>query len=204
MITIAIDQADAISDRIRLPMTFDVARMMAEVQALDINRFIYYNVIPLRSPAHIVDPSLPPPPPADDYADGTWTDWADSSALKESPYLTSIVDTFRQHTRVTLVRLLRLAAGEVVREHTDPTLGLHIERSVIRLTIPILSKEGVVFYLNGEPVPMKPGECWYLRLTDPHKIINDSDSERINLTIDMAPNEWVRSLLLGNETPAVT
>ena len=125
----------------------------------------------LRSPAHMVDPSLPFPPPVDDYADGSWTDWLDTPALKASPYLSSIVDTFRKHTVVTLVRVLRLAAGNFVKEHTDPTLGLHIEKSVIRLTIPIIDDD-TDFYLNGTPVPMKPGECWYLRLTDPHKVMN--------------------------------
>ena len=46
---------------------------------------------------------------------------------------------------------------------------------------------------------MKPGECWYLRLTDPHKINNPGAVERINLTIDMVPNEWVFNLIEQGE-----
>lgn len=191
--------AETISDRIKLPFTFDVSKMKAEIEALKLHHFIYYSVLPLRSPAHLVDPSLLSPPRTDDYADGSWTDWLDTKKLKESPYLTSLVDTFRQHTRVTLVRLLRLEAGAVVKEHTDPTLGLHIEKSVVRLTIPIISNEAVEFYLNRSIVPMKAGECWYLRLTDPHMIFNKSTSERINLTIDMEPNEWVKSMILNSQ-----
>jgi hypothetical protein len=185
-----------IQDRIKLPMAFNVKKMEEEVKKLDINSFIYYNVITLRGPAHIIDPSLPPPPPADDYADGSWTDWSDTKELKDSPYLNTVVDYFKEHTKVTLVRLLRLAAGETVKEHTDPTLGLEVEKSVIRLTIPIISPKEVDFYLNNKIVPMKPGECWYLRLTDPHRIKNKSDSERINLTIDMVPNEWLKQLII--------
>ena len=188
-----------VKDRIKLPLTFDVAKMQEDVDNLKFNAFVYYDVMPLRAPAHTVDPTIPPPPPAEDYADGSWTDWKDTSALEQSPYLMSIVDFFRQHTKVTLVRLLRLEAGAVVREHTDPTLGLHIEKSVVRLTIPIQINDGVVFYLNREPVPMQPGECWYLRLTDPHAINNAGTTERINLTIDMIPNEWVKSLILNSE-----
>jgi hypothetical protein len=90
---------------------------------------------------------------------------------------------------------LRLEAGAIVKEHTDPTLDLGTENSVIRLTIPILSDDTVEFFLNGSPVPMLPGECWYLRLSDPHRIVNAGAMERINLTIDMVPNEWVKSLL---------
>lgn len=182
-------------DRIQLPFYFDVKKMIAEIEDLNLADFIYYNVLPLRSPAHIVDPTIPFPPPAEDYADGTWTEWLDTESLKKSPYLTSVIDFFREKTTVTLVRLLRLEAGSIVKEHTDPTLGIEIEKSVIRLTIPILTNNDVIFYLNGTPVPMKTGECWYLRLTDPHKINNKGTSERINLTIDMIPNEWVRSEL---------
>lgn len=185
----------AIADRVKLDLTFDVAKMKADIENLSLNDFIYYNVMSLRAPAHLVDPSLPFPPPADDYADGSWTDWLETKALQSSPYLSSIVEYFQEHTTVTLVRLLRLSPDAVVKEHTDPTLGMEIERSVIRLTIPIITNDKVTFYLNNEPVPMQPGECWYLRLTDPHRITNEGATERINLTIDMIPNEWVRSMI---------
>jgi len=186
-------------DRIQLPFNFDVAKMEAEIEVLRPHNFIYYDVMPLRAPAHEVDSSVPFPPPADDYADGTWTEWLDTPSLKKSPYLSSVVDTFKAHTRVTLVRLLRLEAGAVVKEHTDPTLGLEIHKSVIRLTIPIVSTAEVEFFLNNELVPMKPGECWYLRLTDPHRIVNGSPSERINLTIDMEPNDWITKMILAED-----
>ncbi len=184
-------------DRIKLPFVFDVEKMKEEYEKMDFGDFVYYSVVPLRAPAHLVDTSLPAPPPADDYADGSWTEWMDTPELVKSPYFTSIIDTFRAHTRVTLVRLLRLAPGEEVKEHTDPTLGLEEENSVIRLTIPIIRDEDVTFYLNNTLVPFQPGECWYLRLTDPHKIINEGYNERVNLTIDMVPNEWVRKMILG-------
>jgi hypothetical protein len=183
------------TDRVKLPFSFDVAKMQSDIKALGLTPFNYYDSIPLRGPAHIIDPSLPPPPPADDYADGTWTEWKDTSILQKSPYLNEIADFFKQNTRVTLIRVLRLEAGATVREHTDPTLGLHIERSVIRLTIPVFINDKVTFYLNSKPVGMKQGECWYLNLTDPHRITNESDEERINITIDMEPNEWIRGVI---------
>ncbi|MFK7907845.1 MAG: aspartyl/asparaginyl beta-hydroxylase domain-containing protein [Chitinophagales bacterium] len=188
-----------IKDRVQLPFQFDIAKMQAEMEALDFNTFLYYNVLPLRAPAHIVDPSIPMPPPAEDFADGSWTEWLDTGALKKSPYLMSIVDTFRKHTKVTLVRLLRLEGGAVVKEHTDPTLGLEVHKSVIRLTVPIVGNDKVEFFLNNTIVPMNLGECWYLRLTDPHRVVNGGTSQRINLTIDMIPNEWVQSLILDNQ-----
>jgi hypothetical protein len=187
---------EAIKDRIKLPLTFDAEKILDEIRTIGLKDFIYYDSVPLRAPAHVIDPSLPFPPPADDYADGSWTDWLDSKLLNHSEELLNLVDTFRTHTKVTLVRILRLAPGAVVKEHTDPTLGLEVHKSVIRLTVPIQADEGVKFFLNGALVPMKPGECWYMRLTDPHQVINESSKERINISIDMIPNDWVRKLIL--------
>ncbi|WP_299335264.1 aspartyl/asparaginyl beta-hydroxylase domain-containing protein [uncultured Psychroserpens sp.] len=188
-------ESQVITDRVKLPLHFDAKRLLEEYQELQLNNFEYYNVIQLRAPAHIVDPSLPVPPPADDYADGSWTDWSNTSELERSPYLKAIIESFRELTDVTLVRLLRLAPKSEVKAHTDPTLGLEVEKSVIRLTIPIVNNEGVVFYLNEKPVPMQPGECWYLKLTDIHQVVNSGDTERVNLTIDMVPNEKLRALI---------
>lgn len=190
------EKTNQTSDRVKLPFIFEKSKMLEEAKAvLQLKDFEYYDVVPLRSPAHLVDTSLPFPPPCGDYADGSWTDWLDTDALKKSPYLNSIVNFFKENTIVTLVRLLRLAPDAIVKEHTDPTLGLEIEKSVIRLTIPILNNEKVTFYLNDTPVLMKPGECWYMRLTDRHKIINNGTEERINFTIDIIPNDWIRQII---------
>jgi len=179
-----------VTDRVKLPFSFDADRMLADIHQNKLKEFVYYDVLPLTVPKRKLNL------PADiDYADGAWADWHDSEKLTTSPYLKEIVAYFRSNCEVTLVRLLRLEAGAIVKEHTDPTLGIHIEKSVVRLTIPIFVKEGVTFFLNNTPVPMQPGECWYLNLTDPHRIVNASEYERINMTIDMRPNDWVRSFL---------
>lgn len=193
-----------IPDRVRLPFSWDPERLRAEIVAMGLAPFTYYAVKALRSPAHLVDPTLPPPPPADDYADGTWTDWKDTAYLRESPYLQQILATFAEHTRVHLVRVLRLAPGAQVKEHTDPTLGLHIERSMVRLTIPVQAGPNMRFYLNDSALEMQPGECWYLRLTDPHRIDNPDDIERINVTIDVLPNAWLREVIAAAATPPTT
>ena len=75
MSTEILEPVDTKNDAIKLPFNFDADKITAEVEAMPMNTFIYYNVIPLRSPAHLVDPSIPFPPPADAYADGSWCDW---------------------------------------------------------------------------------------------------------------------------------
>lgn len=182
-------------DRIQLPFTFDVDKMLLEVNALKQEHYEYYKAIPLRAPAHLVDVSIPFPPPAEDYADGSWTDWMDTSSLEKSPYLKSVINTFNQFTTVNLVRLLFLAPNSIVKEHTDPTLALEEEKSMIRLTIPIDNNEGVEFFLNDTLVPMKVGECWYLRLSDKHSVVNNGTTDRINLTIDIIPNDNILEII---------
>ena len=184
-------------DRVKLPLCFDVQAMYEEVLARALPPYIEYNAVPLTAPAHLVDPSLPVPPPSDNYADGSWTPWLDTAVLTSSPYLTQVVDSFREHTTVTLVRLLRLAPAGRIDEHTDPTLDLEAEASVVRLHIPITTSEQVRFLLNGTEVPMRPGECWYMRLSDPHAVRNDGADERVHHSIDMIPNDWVRALAAG-------
>ena len=192
------DLIDKAGDRIQLPLQFDAPEMLEDLKIFKDTNFVYSDVVPLRAPAHLVDSTLPFPPPAENYADGTWTDWMDTPILEKCPSLIKVIDTFKKHTTVNLVRLLRLAPNSVVEEHVDPTLGIHIEESMVRLTIPIQINDQVEFYLNNEIVPMKPGECWYLRLTDPHKVINNGPTERVNLTIDVIPNDWVQSMIFGN------
>jgi len=182
-------------DRIQLPFTYNVEKMLAEVRALKQTDYEYYSVIPLRAPAHLIDASLPFPEPTGDYADGSWTEWKDAAALEKSTYIKSIVNEFSRYTTVNLVRLLFLAPNSVVKEHRDPTLGLEEKKSMIRLTIPIDNNDGVEFFLNDILVPMKVGECWYLRLTDTHRVINNGTTDRINLTIDVIPNDKIIELI---------
>jgi len=183
-------------DRVKLDLSFDVEKLQTDCKLFNDRQYHYYQAVQLRAPAHMVDFSIPPPPPAEDYADGSWTDWLNTDELEAMPYIKEIIEWFQQHTTVNLVRLLRLEPYGVIKEHTDPTLALEEEKSMIRLTIPINTHPETVFYLNNEPVPMQPGECWYMRLSDPHKVVNESLLERINLTIDVIPNDWVRESIL--------
>lgn len=182
-------------DRVKLPFTYDVEKLKSEVNRLVNDSYEYYKVIPLRAPAHQVDTTLPPPPPAEDYADGSWTKWLNTKELDSSPYLREIVSQWSEITTVNLVRLLFLAPKSIVPEHRDVTLALEEHKSMIRLTIPIINEEGVRFYLNNSSVEMNLGECWYLKLSDPHRVENNGNHSRINLTIDIIPNEMVRKLI---------
>src|SRR5262249_48305401 len=72
----------------------------------------------------------------------------------------------------------------------------------------VATNPGVEFVLNGTPVPLAEGECWYLRLSDPHAVANRGTTDRIHLVIDAVVDPWlqaqidlerVRELVLGDE-----
>lgn len=163
-------------DRLKLPFEYDHLRLRREVEAMGLEPYIYYSVIYLNIPTPGTKPGPNDPP----------TDFL---------YIRSIIDHFRQNTKVTLARILRLEPGAEIKEHCDPMLGLEVEQSVIRLTIPISGQAGVLFYLNDVPVPMQLGECWYMRLSDQHRVLHQGSEERINLTLDMEPNDWLKSII---------
>ncbi len=160
-------------DRVKLPFEYDADLMRAEYDAMGLHPYMFYSTIMLKLP-HERKPEDQP---------------------SSSPYIMSLIEGFNLRTHVTLARILRLEPGAEVREHCDPMLGLDVPNSVVRLTIPIFGGEGVTFYLNDKPVPMAAGECWYLKLSDQHRIMHGGTEERVNLTIDMKPTQWVRDLI---------
>jgi hypothetical protein len=88
---------------------------------------------------------------------------------------------------------MRLGPGSVIKEHTDHELS--VEEGVARLHIPIVTNSGVTFLLNGSRVVMTAGSVWYLRLSDPHSVVNAGDSARVHMVIDVDAGDWIRGLL---------
>ena len=42
---------------------------------------------------------------------------------------------------------------------------------------------------------MEAGSAWYLRLIDPHRVVNGGSSDRVHLVIDAEMNGWLLNLL---------
>lgn len=107
------------------------------------------------------------------------------------------------HTTVRSARLLRLGPGSRIHEHCDPDLGL--PGSDLRLHVPLLSPPGVEFLVDSLQVPMRPGECWFLDLSRPHRVDNPGPGERIHLVLDCQPNDWLLAAVHQGlpDTPAL-
>ena len=99
------------------------------------------------------------------------------------------------------VRLLRLKAGSIIREHADPDLGY--AAGEVRVHIPVRTNPQVEFYVKGERVVMQEGECWYLALENPHRVQNLGRADRIHLVIDCQVTDWLRGVLeAADQDPA--
>lgn len=175
-------------DRSKLKYTYNIQRLQAEVQQAIKNHppYVYYNVLPLTMAGERNTSII-------DYSNPDWAKWEPTLLLKKCPYIQEILDSFA--CRITNVRLLRLEAGGIVQEHTDPQLNMDLDNQ-IRLHIPICVSDQVDFILNGEKIPLKAGELWYMRLSDPHSVHNNGQTERIQLSIDVVVNDWIRSLVV--------
>lgn len=183
-------------DCCKLPLAFDVARLQADLQRVTtasaewIDHFVTQNyegswsVIPLRANRGASHPVMMI------YSDPNSADYVDTPFLAASPYFREVLDQFP--TNLLAVRLMRLGRGSVIKEHRDHDLD--VDGGTVRIHIPVMTNPEVHFLLNGRRVIMEEGECWYLRLSDPHAVRNDGP-DRVHLVIDMKVNDWVRERL---------
>lgn len=183
-------------DRIRLPFAFDPAHLAADVAQLGpddwTSHFVTQNydgdwsAIGLRAPASACHPIQMI------YSDPSTRECVDTPFLARMPNIRGVLAHFA--CPLGAVRLMRLATGSRIKEHRDNDLDA--TNGTARLHIPVLTNAAVTFRLNGAPVPMAAGETWYLRLSDPHSVVNAGTSDRVHLVIDAIVDDWLQSLLV--------
>ena len=186
---------EAFPDRVRLPFKFDpglLARDLRGVAAAGwIKHFVPQNyegdwsVIPLRAKAGARHPVMMI------SADPSATEFEDTPMLHGCPYFREVLDTFACSLRT--VRLMRLTPRSVIKEHCD--VQLSAEEGTARIHIPVVTNPDVEFYLNGSRVLLETGSAWYLRLTDPHRVYNKGESDRVHMVVDATVNGWLKDLL---------
>ena len=181
---------------LQLPFYFDIPLLKKEVASLEnqvwqqhYQKLHYegeWTALPLRSIDGNAANVIISPVPDSNYMDTVF--------LTQSPYLQEVLDQFK--CPLLAVRLLKLNAGAVIKEHHDADLSF--EKGEIRLHIPVITHDTVEFYLDKERIHLKEGECWYMNLNLPHSINNKSSVNRIHLVIDAMVNDWVRELFAGS------
>jgi quercetin dioxygenase-like cupin family protein len=182
-------------DRLRLPIRFDPVQLRRDLEGLGASSWIAHfvkqnyegdwDVLPLRGVAGARHPVKMI------YSDPTATAFEDTPLLADCGYFREVLAAFA--CELQTARLMRLSPGSIIKEHRDPDLDA--ESGAVRLHIPIVTNPDVAFELNGTPVAMQPGDVWYLRLSDPHRVANRGPTDRVHMVIDAVVNDWVRGLL---------
>lgn len=183
-------------DRLKLPFAFDPAGLQADLDRLSaegwlphFNRDRYagdWSGLVLRGPVGGGD-SL--------YSGGET--FEDRPLLAHCPALRAVLATFQCPLRS--VRLLRLGPGAVIREHRDYDLGP--DQGEVRLHVPVRTHAAVDFRLRNRRVDMAEGEAWYLDLSQPHRVANRGERDRIHLVLDAVLDDWLRELISVDAPP---
>jgi hypothetical protein len=191
-----LQQSDfAFADRVRLPLAVDAAALRDDLDRIGREGWIDHpvkqnyeggwSVLPLRIPAGATHPVMMI------HADPAATLFEDRPVLARTPGFRALLD--RLACPLQSVRLMRLAPGARIKAHRDHDLAA--EWGAARIHVPVATNDAVEFRLNDERVAMPVGSAWYLRLSDPHSVINRGATDRVHLVIDCVANEWLRAML---------
>lgn len=166
----------------RLPWRFDTAAALAEVNALPLSLWrSHFNdgrhdggwqALALRSAPQAPIDVVP--------VDVAASCYADTPALDQCPAIRAILDTMALPWKS--VRLMQLLPGCEIKEHTDADLCAG--RGEARLHVPLQTGERVYFHVDGERIPLRAGECWYVDVSRPHRVRNRGPLSRVHLVAD--------------------
>lgn len=83
------------------------------------------------------------------------------------------------------VLLIKLKAGRSIASHRDG--GEYLD-SARRHHIAIITSDETKFGVGDEEISMTEGVCWEINNSRVHYVINDSDTDRVHLLVDIMPN----------------
>ena len=180
----------------QVPLEVPISAIIAEVEALPsywmahLNTAHYtgdWTVLSLRAPGGN----------ADFIAGGSMGEapYADTPFMEQTPRIRELMHSLPFTPKG--VRLLRLSPGSHIKEHRDHDLAF--EQGEVRLHFPVLTHPDVVFVVDGERVPMKAGECWYINANLTHSVSNPGPVERIHLVVDGPVTKSLQDLFLRAE-----
>ena len=131
---------------------------------------------------------------------GSKLEW---TSLANDPVMSPIREIIsRLPCQFERIRFMKLAAGKSLRKHND-NIDQDIEsKKIVRIHIPIRTNSEVVFtmYANdederGERLNLKAGRFYYLDVTKPHSVSNNSSEDRYHLVVDCYMNEELKAIL---------
>ena len=160
---------------IQLPVSFDVEKMSAEVDAFPQQQWVPHHEgfagnfsIPLVSVRGEDNNAFKGP-------------MAVTRHLEQCPYIKQVIASFGEV--IGRSRLMGLAPGCEVPLHSD--INYHWYKRV-RIHVPIITDPAVTFYCGDKTLHMEAGDAWIFDSWKYHKVVNNSDIFRVHLVIDIA------------------
>lgn len=158
---------------IRLPLTFDAARLADEVQALPLHA---WQAHPTGYAGNTAAPLISVNGEANDIFSGPM---AETAALKRCPYMRQVLASFQ--VVFGRSRLMGLAGGSEVPWHSD--VNYHWFGRV-RIHIPIITFPEVMFHCQDKVIHMGAGEAWIFDNWKAHNVVNPTGNLRVHLVAD--------------------
>lgn len=158
---------------LRFPLEFDVDRLKSELGAFSEADWLKH------PQSYTGNSAIPLVSSEPDGHDGFAAPFYATDFLRRSPYFQQVLAAFG--TVVGRARLMRLAPGASVPPHVDIH---HYWRNRIRVHIPIVTDESVVFTCADKTIHMGAGEAWTFDNWQRHKVHNPSDVWRVHLVFD--------------------
>ena len=87
------------------------------------------------------------------------------------------------------VQLAELPPGEAIEPHRD----VGILTQVHRLHVPLVTHEGVKFFIQRQPFFLEEGRLYDLNNAVVHSVVNESDVMRVHLLVDLMPHSLARA-----------
>jgi hypothetical protein len=158
---------------VKLPLEFDVERMVKEASQFEESTWQPH---PGKHPGNSALPLISYGGKDNDDFSGTMLE---TPHLQKCEYIRQISANFGEVFGRS--RLMRLAGGSEVPIHVDAIYHWHKH---VRIHIPVITNDQVIFHCGGEEVNMKAGECWLFDSWRNHKVVNHSNETRIHLVLD--------------------
>jgi len=162
---------------IRLPVRFEVERLRQEVSAFAESDWRGH---PSGHPGNSAIPLITVGGTDNDRVGGAMLP---TPHLARCAYIRQILAQFGVVWSRT--RLMRLAPGAVVPEHSD--INYHWYHRV-RIHIPVFTRPEVIFHCGERSVHMAAGEAWIFDNWRAHRVENGSSETRVHLVADTTGN----------------
>jgi hypothetical protein len=167
---------------LQLPVTFDAARLAAEIAALG---EAAWRPHPQGFPGNSALPLVSVQ--GDPESDAVRGPMRPTPQLLACPYLMQAMASLGAVWGRS--RLMRLSGQAEVTPHVDVN---YYWREHIRVHVPVVTQSTVQFHCGDAVLNMRAGECWVFDTWRMHRVHNDDDRARIHLVADTVggPGFW--------------